>query len=67
MAIKIVYLLYQDNKQPNSIVMLHNHPGQSGFSLNDLAVFTINNSIKTMTGNNNLIMYTSDCLNMYNF
>ncbi|HCT6752023.1 TPA: hypothetical protein OT589_002855, partial [Staphylococcus aureus] len=24
-------------------------PGQSGFSLNDLAVFTINNSIKTMT------------------
>lgn len=29
--------------------MLHNHPGQSGFSLNDLAVFTINNSIKTMT------------------
>ncbi|HDZ7881800.1 TPA: hypothetical protein RUO81_002692 [Staphylococcus aureus] len=29
--------------------MLHNHPGQSVFSLNDLAVFTINNSIKTMT------------------
>ncbi|QTY45925.1 hypothetical protein [Staphylococcus aureus] len=29
--------------------MLHNHPGQSGFSLNGLAVFTINNSIKTMT------------------
>lgn len=29
--------------------MLHNHPGQSGFSLNALAVFTINNSIKTMT------------------
>ncbi|WP_250790321.1 hypothetical protein [Staphylococcus aureus] len=29
--------------------MLHNHPGQSKFSLNDLAVFTINNSIKTMT------------------
>lgn len=29
--------------------MLHNHPEQSGFSLNDLAVFTINNSIKTMT------------------
>ncbi|MCG9803134.1 hypothetical protein [Staphylococcus argenteus] len=37
------------NSKPNSIVMLHNHPGQSGFSLNDLAVFTINNSIKTMT------------------
>ncbi|EYK64054.1 TPA: hypothetical protein ACK0TX_002076 [Staphylococcus aureus] len=37
------------DSKPNSIVMLHNHPGQSGFSLNDLAVFTINNSIKTMT------------------
>ncbi|MDQ7198846.1 hypothetical protein RCF42_12815, partial [Staphylococcus aureus] len=37
------------DSKPNSIVMLHNHPGQSGFSLNDLAVFTINNYIKTMT------------------
>ena len=29
------------DSKPNSIVMLHNHPGQSGFSLNDLAVLLL--------------------------
>lgn len=33
----------------NSIIMLHNHPGQSGFSLTDLYLFIFNNSIKTLT------------------
>ncbi|MCQ1476729.1 hypothetical protein NNJ05_03730 [Staphylococcus aureus] len=39
----------QGNKQPNSIVMLHNHPGQSGFSLNGLKMFIGNKSIQTTT------------------
>lgn len=29
--------------------MLHNHPGQSGFSLNDLKMFIGNKSIQTTT------------------
>ena len=29
--------------------MLHNHPGQSGFSLNDLEMFIENKSIRTLT------------------
>ncbi|WP_113613624.1 minor capsid protein [Staphylococcus aureus] len=37
------------NSKPNSIVMLHNHPGQSNFSLTDLYLFIFNNSIKTLT------------------
>ncbi len=37
------------NSKPNSIVMLHNHPGQSGFSLNDLKMFIENKSIRTLT------------------
>lgn len=37
------------NSKPNSIVMLHNHPGQSSFSLTDLYLFIFNNSIKTLT------------------
>ncbi|HAZ4995455.1 TPA: phage head morphogenesis protein, partial [Staphylococcus aureus] len=37
------------NSKPNSIVMLHNHPGQSGFSLNDLKMFIGNKSIQTTT------------------
>ncbi len=48
---KATELLF-DSKH-NSIIMLHNHPGQSGFSLNYLAFFTINNSIKTKTNENN--------------
>ncbi|HDA8233398.1 hypothetical protein K8B68_06095 [Staphylococcus aureus] len=37
------------DSKPNSIVMLHNHPGQSGFSLNDLEMFIENKSIRTLT------------------
>ncbi|OHP00198.1 hypothetical protein HMPREF2671_04785 [Staphylococcus sp. HMSC058E01] len=37
------------DSKPNSIVMLHNHPGQSGFSLNDLFTFFKHPSIKSMT------------------
>ncbi|HDJ2900230.1 TPA: minor capsid protein [Staphylococcus aureus] len=37
------------NSKPNSIIMLHNHPGQSGFSLNDISLFIRLNSIKSMT------------------
>ncbi|MCG7815984.1 SPP1 gp7 family putative phage head morphogenesis protein [Staphylococcus epidermidis] len=37
------------NSKPSSITMLHNHPGQSGFSLHDLAMFIKFDSIKTMT------------------
>lgn len=40
---------YLFNSKPNSIVMLHNHPGQSGFSLNDLEMFIENKSIRTLT------------------
>ena len=36
-------------KKPNSIIMLHNHPGQSGFSLNDISLFIRLNSIKSIT------------------
>ena len=38
--------------KPNSIIMLHNHPGQSGFSLNDIFIYKVkfyqkyNNSYK---------------------
>ena len=35
--------------KPNSIIMLHNHPGQSGFSLNDISLFIRLNSIKSIT------------------
>ncbi len=37
------------NSKPNTIIMLHNHPGQSSFSLTDLYLFIFNNSIKTLT------------------
>ena len=37
------------NSKPNSIIMLHNHPGQSGFSLNDISLFIRLNSIKSIT------------------
>ncbi|MFU0801674.1 hypothetical protein ABH527_000890, partial [Staphylococcus warneri] len=37
------------NSKANSIIMLHNHPGQSGFSLNDISLFIRLNSIKSMT------------------
>ncbi|MCD9067907.1 minor capsid protein [Staphylococcus epidermidis] len=37
------------NSKPNSLIMLHNHPGQSSFSLTDLYMFSFNNSIKTIT------------------
>ncbi|MGV3096149.1 MULTISPECIES: head morphogenesis protein [Staphylococcus] len=37
------------NSKPSSITMLHNHPGQSGFSLHDLTMFIKFDSIKTMT------------------
>ena len=37
------------NSKPYSITMLHNHPGQSGFSMNDLKLFIENKSIKTLT------------------
>jgi SPP1 gp7 family putative phage head morphogenesis protein len=36
------------NSKPNSLIMLHNHPGQSGFSVHDLAMFIKFDSIKTM-------------------
>lgn len=36
------------DSKPNSIVMLHNHPGQLGFSLNDLKLFVQNESIQTL-------------------
>ena len=56
MVIKIVYPLYQEkatellfNSKPNSIIMLHNHPGQSGFSLNDLGLYIKQNSVQTIT------------------
>ena len=29
--------------------MLHNHPGQSGFSLNDLGLYIKQNSVQTIT------------------
>nr|WP_225973858.1 minor capsid protein [Staphylococcus epidermidis] len=47
------------NSKPSSITMLHNHPGQSGFSLHDLAMFIKFDSIKTMTivTNNGQIKY----------
>ena len=37
------------NSKPNSIIMLHNHPGQSGFSLNDLGLYIKQNSVQTIT------------------
>ncbi|WP_242685721.1 head morphogenesis protein [Staphylococcus simiae] len=37
------------NSKPYSITMLHNHPGQSSFSMNDLKLFIENKSIKTLT------------------
>ncbi|MDM7863231.1 hypothetical protein QTP93_04645 [Staphylococcus borealis] len=37
------------NSKPSSITMLHNHSGQSGFSLHDLAMFIKFDSIKNMT------------------
>lgn len=67
MAFKIVYLLCQGNKQPNSIVMLHNHLGQSGFSLNDIKMFIENKSIRTLTivTNYSVVKYISKTL-LYN-
>ena len=40
---------YYLKSKPNSIIMLHNHPGQSGFSLNDISLFIRLNSIKSIT------------------
>ncbi|HCV1236054.1 TPA: hypothetical protein OVU75_002331 [Staphylococcus aureus] len=37
------------DSKPNSIVMLHNYPGQSGFSEYDLFTFFKHPSIKSMT------------------
>ncbi|MBM0829024.1 minor capsid protein [Staphylococcus epidermidis] len=37
------------NSKENSIIMLHNHPGQSNFSLNDLGLYIRLNSLKTIT------------------
>ncbi|HDJ2889786.1 TPA: hypothetical protein PQB50_002367 [Staphylococcus aureus] len=41
--------------------MLHNHPGQSGFSLNDLKMFIENKSIRTLTivTNYSVVKYVS--------
>ncbi|HCY8317220.1 TPA: hypothetical protein O1956_000001 [Staphylococcus aureus] len=36
------------NCKPNTIIMLHNHPGQSGFSLNDIKMFIENKYIRTL-------------------
>ncbi|HDA3689558.1 TPA: hypothetical protein O5A03_002499 [Staphylococcus aureus] len=49
------------DSKPNSIVMLHNHHGQSGFSLNDLEMFIENKSIRTLTivTNYTLVKYIS--------
>lgn len=37
------------NSKDNSLIVLHNHPGQSTFSLTDLYLFIFNDSVKTLT------------------
>lgn len=37
------------SKTPNSVMLCHNHPGQSYFSLQDIVVFLKNDSIGTMS------------------
>ncbi len=49
------------NSKPNSIIMLHNHPGQSVFSLNDLKLFIENKIIQTLKNitNYSVVKYIS--------
>lgn len=54
-----------DNAKINSVIMLHNHPGGSSFSLTDLKTLFTTNSIKTLTivtnqGNVKFITKTDD-------
>lgn len=37
------------SKSENSLILCHNHPGLTGFSMNDIGVFMRHSSVKTMT------------------
>jgi len=42
-------LIHLINSLPRTVTMLHNHPGLSSFSLNDIQMFLLTDSIKTLT------------------